>query len=633
MDGRQVQQELGGTIVVADTRLGTREVRVERGPAGEIFLQHPEPLRPYPQRLTERLEKWAREAPDRVFLAERHEDGWETIGFGDALARIEAIGQSLLDRGLDGTTPVMTLATNCIDHALVALACIHVGIPSAPVSVSYARLSSDFERMAHAVDTIRPAALYTHDAELFGPSIMATVPDSVEIIASRGTMTGRPVTPLDDLKAATPGPAMAAARDAVTGDTVARLIFTSGSSSAPKAVINTHRMLAANQQMHAQVWCYLEDTPPVLVDWAPWNHTAGANVALGVALYFGGSLYIDDGRATPTEIVRTAENIAEIRPTAYFGVPVVYQLLAPLLKSDPRLREGFFGRLQMMMYAGGSIADGAWADLRAMMVETRGAPVYTTAGYGASELAPSLFLCAWDTGRPGIVGLPVPGVQVKLTPVGDKLEVRAKGPSITPGYWRNEDATRKAFDADGWYCTGDAVRFVDAERPLEGLVYDGRLSENFKLATGTWVSVAPLRAQAVIAFEPYITDAVIVGHGEGEIGLVLFPVLEACRTIPGCEDAVDLAELVGRRAFRDVMQQRLEALCERGNSTTTRVTRALLVDEEPSGIEITDKRTLSFNAVMRKRAADIAALHAGAEGAHFLYASAARLPQPAAARA
>ena len=606
------------------SRLGTRGVTVKTGARGEILLSHPEPLEPYPDRFTARLEKWARDAPDRVFLAEREGDGWRTIGFAEALARIESIGQALLERGLSAATPVMTLSINTIDHALMALACLHVGIPSAPVSLGYATLSTDYERLAHAVDKLKPALVFTNNAGLFATALTATLPDDIEIVATTGTIPGRKVTPMADLTGVSAGAAIKAARDAVTGDTVARLIFTSGSSSLPKAVINTHRMLASNQQMHAQVWRFLEDTPPVLADWAPWNHTAGANVALGVAIYFGGSLYIDDGRATPSEIQRTLHNLAEVRPTVFFGVPVVYQLLTPLLKADPRLRDGFFARLQMLFYAGGTIADSVWNDLRSMMVESRGGHVYTTGGYGATEMSPSLLLCSWDAGRPGIVGLPVPGVAVKLTPVGDKLEVRVKGPSVTPGYWRNEEATRNAFDEDGWYCTGDAVRFDDPERPLEGLVYDGRLSENFKLATGTWVSVAPLRAQAVKYFQPLVGDVVLVGHGENEIGLVLFPILTACRQLQGCEDVADLADLVAQPAFRREMQARLEELSQKGNSSTTRITRAVVIPEEPSGIEITDKKTLSFNAVMRRREADIAGLYAGDGGERFLYSSFAK---------
>jgi len=593
---------------------------IEVSSGGETILRNPEPLGPYPTRFTERLEKWAAEAPDRVFLAERDGSGWRTITYREALAKVESIGQALLERGYDAHTPIMTLSINSIDHALVALACMHVGIPSAPVSIGYVTLSADFDRFTHALERVGPAALYTHDASAFAAALKAVVPESVEIIATRGHLEGRRVTPLAELASRTPGEEMARARDAVIGDTVARLIFTSGSSSLPKAVINTHRMLSANQQMHAQVWRFLEDTPPVLADWAPWNHTAGANVALGVTVYFGGTLFIDDGRATPKEIRRTVQNAAEARPTIFFGVPLVYQLMAPILKSAPALRRGFFERLQMLFYAGGLIPDGVWNDLRSMMVEIRGEPVYTCGGYGATEMAPSLLLTSWDAGRPGIVGLPVPGVQVKLTPVGGKLEVRVKGPSVTPGYWRNEEATRAAFDEDGWYCTGDAVRFADPENPLEGLVYDVRLSENFKLTTGTWVAVAPLRREAVKHLEPLIGDAVVVGHGENEIGLVLFPILDAGRQLPGCEDAADLPTLLERPAFREAFQSRLDRLCAVGTSATTRITRALLIPETPSGIEITDKNTLSFSGVIQKRQAEIRALYANTIGKQFFYA-------------
>lgn len=605
--------------------LGTRDVLIEQRPTGEIVLRNPDPLGPYPARFTERLEKWAKEAPERVFLGERAGAGWRTVTFAEALGTVEAIGQALVNRGLDSEKPLMILAANSIDHALVALACMHVGVPSAPISLGYATLSTDFERLAYAVEKVGPAAVFTNDANQFETALTAVLPAGIEIIATSGSISGRTVTPLAELKATVAGPGMAAARDAVTADTPARLIFTSGSSSLPKAVINTHGMLASNQQMHAQVWRFLQETPPVMADWAPWNHTAGANVALGAAVYFGGSLYIDDGRATPTEIARTVENAAEIRPTVYFGVPLVYQLIAPILRADSALREGFFGRLQMLFYAGGMIADGVWDDLRSMMVETRGDYIYTCGGYGATEMSPSVLLSSWDAGRPGIVGLPVPGIALKLTPVGDKLEVRVKGPSVTPGYWRSEEATAKAYDDEGWYCTGDAVRFVDPERPLEGMLYDGRLSENFKLSTGTWVAVANLRALAVKHLEPLVGDAVVVGQGESEIGLVLFPILEAGRRIAGCEDAENLPELLAMPGFQDEIRRRLEALSMTGSSATTRVTRAVLVAEPPSGVEITDKNTLSFNAVMKRRDADIRALYEGEGGDRFLYSRAARL--------
>ncbi|MBO9603738.1 MAG: feruloyl-CoA synthase [Novosphingobium sp.] len=605
--------------------LGARDVLVDRSPGGEILLRNPDPLKPYPARFTERMEHWADEAPDRVFLGERAGAGWRTVTFREALGAIEAIGQALVERGMDGSKPLMILAANSIDHALVALACMHVGIPSAPISLGYATLSTDFERLAYAVEKVGPAAVFTNNAGQFATALTAVLPADIEIIAGSGTIPGRTVTPLSELKATVPGPEMAAARDAVTADTPARLIFTSGSSSLPKAVINTHGMLASNQQMHAQVWRFMEETPPVMADWAPWNHTAGANVALGAAVYFGGSLYIDDGRATPAEIRRTVENAAEIRPTVYFGVPLVYQLIAPILRENPALREGFFGRLQMLFYAGGMIAEGVWDDLRSMMVETRGDHIYTCGGYGATEMSPSVLLSSWDAGRPGIVGLPVPGITLKLTPVGEKLEVRVKGPSVTPGYWRSEEATAKAYDEEGWYCTGDAVRFVDPERPLEGMLYDGRLSENFKLSTGTWVAVANLRAQAVKHLEPLVGDTVVVGQGESEIGLVLFPILEAGRKLPGCEDAENLPELLARPPFREEMRRRLEALSQTGTSATTRVTRAVLIAEPPSGVEITDKNTLSFNAVMNRRNADIRALYAGETGDRFLYSQSANI--------
>lgn len=605
-------------------RPGGRDLQIERRPSGEIILQNAEPLENYPERFTAMLEHWATLDPDRPYLAERDGQDWNRLSYAQVLARVESVGQALLDRGLGAETPILILSANSLDYALMALAAMHVGVPYSPVSTGYALLTTDYARLEHAWRTLGPGLVFTNDADVFGAALDATVPAGIEIVATRGTIPGRSVTPMQDLLATPVTPDVAAAKARVTADTVAKILFTSGSSSMPKGVINTNRMISANQRMHGQAWRFLDETPPVILDWAPWNHTLGANTVFGLPLFFGGTLYIDDGKPTPDGIARMAENIADVRPTVFFGVPVVYQLLLPLLARDAALRHGFFARLQMIFYAGANLPRPAWEELQRLIAAECETPPLVTAALGATETAPTLLTCSWNAGKQGILGLPVAGVTLKLTPFGDLYEVRVKGPSITPGYWRDPSATAKAYDADGWYCMGDAVRFDDPAHPEMGLVYDGRLSENFKLATGTWVVVAPLRSSAIEAFAPLVADVVITGHSETEVGLVIFPILKACRDLPGCENAETHDDLLALPAFRAAIQQRLDALNRQGNSSTTRVTRISVISADPTGIELTDKKTLSFAAVLNSRKAEVAALYRGETGPQFFYAQSGR---------
>lgn len=602
-------------------RLGTRDLVIEHRPSGEIILQNAEPLEKYPDRFTAMLEHWAAIDPDRLYLAERNGQGWNRLSYAQVLAQVEAVAQALLNRGLGAETPVMILSGNSLDHAVVALAAMHVGVPYAPVSTGYALLSTDYARLEHAWRTLSPGLVFTNDASVFGTALAAVVPADIEIVASRGQIPGRHITPMRDLLGTPVTPDVASAAMRVTADTVAKILFTSGSSSMPKGVINTNRMISANQRMQGQAWRFLEDTPPIILDWAPWNHTLGANGVFGLPLFFGGTLYIDDGKPTPEGINRMAENIAEVGPTVFFGVPVVYQLLLPVLARNPALRRGFFERLQMIFYAGATLPLPTWSELQRQIASECETPPFVTSALGATETAPTLLTCTWNAGKPGVLGLPMPGVTVKLAPRGEQFEIRVKGPSITTGYWRNTEATAKAYDAEGWFCMGDAVRFDDPTRPEQGLVYDGRLSENFKLATGTWVIVAPLRTKAVGLFSPLVADVVITGHGQSEVGLVLFPILEACRELLGCEEAETHADLLDLPAFHEAIQSRLETLNRDGNSSTTRVTRAVVIEQEPSSIEFTDKKTLSFASVLAVRKAEIEALYRYEKGNRFYYAN------------
>ncbi|MCR8547585.1 feruloyl-CoA synthase [Salipiger sp. P9] len=601
-------------------RLGERKYSIEYGENGEILLGKDEPLRPYPDRFTEALERWAWLGPDRVFLAERDGEGWRTVSYSEALARIERIGQALLQRpDLGPDRPIMILSPSTIDNALLGLAALHVGLPYSPVSLGYVTLSSDYARLQHAFDILNPGMVYVSDASRFSEALMAVVPERVEIVAGAGALPDRDVTPYAALLADEPGDAVTRAKASVTGDTVGKILFSSGSSANPKGVINTHRMLCSNARMHGQVWRFLQDRPPVTLDWAPWSHTLGSNMVMGIAMFHGGAIYIDDGSPTPEGIKRTVENLISVEPNFFLAVPGIYQLLLPHLREDAALRAAFFGRMQVFFYAGASLPEKVYADLRDLVHREMGRAIFTTSGFGATETAPTTITCTWDPGKSGILGLPMPGTQVKLVPNEGRYELRVKGPNVTPGYWRNPEATKNAFDADGWYCMGDSVQFANKDDPMEGLVFEGRLSENFKLVSGTWVAVAPLRAHATEMLAPVVNDVVVTGEGRDELGLVLFPILEQCRKLPGCEGAAGIADLLRLPPFRKFLQDRLDALIAEGSGSSTRLTRAVVIDEDPSGMELTDKKTLSFAAVLKRRCDKIRALHDGEEGPEYFY--------------
>ena len=585
----------------------TRQVKLGRPPMdfvhrkdGAMLVTSPQPLGPYPTRLTERLEHWATTAPDRIFLAQRDEhDAWRSVTYARALPMVRAIGQALLDRGLSAERPVVILSGNDIEHALLAVACLHVGVPVAPVSVPYSTVSKDFARLRHIVEHTTPGLVFAADAGPFAPAIAGVVPDDVEIVLTRGTLAERSSTSFAALLATSATSAVDAAAARIKPDDLAKLLFTSGSTGVPKAVINTHRMLCSNQQMILEAMSFMADTPPVIVDWLPWNHTFGGNHNLGLILYNGGSFYIDDGAPTSAGIARTVRNLREIAPTVYFNVPKGYEELVAYLKREPDLCRVFFSRLELMFYAGAGLAQHVWDDLNALAVATCGEKVVMLTGLGSTETAPFALVCRSDVTGSGIVGLPVPGVSLKLIPNGDKLEALVRGPNVTPGYWRDPVQSAAAFDEEGYYRFGDALAFVDPATPDKGFMFDGRISEDFKLATGTWVNVGPLCARAVAAMAPYARAVVVAGHDRDFIAILVVPDPAACRDL----DAA---------ALHKALQPLLTKLATNGTGSSTRVQRAMILDA-PLSIdagEITDKGSLNQRAVLKSRAQMIADLYA-----------------------
>jgi feruloyl-CoA synthase len=562
---------MSGGAPLRKVPLGADDVAVVRRDDGVVFLRTPHALGPYPRNLTERLERWARETPERILAAQRDPaGGWRTLSYADAHARARRVGQALLQRGLSAERPLAILSENSLEHLLLLLGALHVGVPCAPVSPAYSLLSGDHARLRHVMQLATPGLVYARDEERFAKAVDAAVPKGTEVVY--GTIPeAEPGARVDEAHART-GP-----------DTIAKLLFTSGSTAQPKAVINTQRMLCSTQQMLAQALPYLAEVPPVLVDWLPWHHTAGGNHNIGIALYHGGTLYIDEGRPLPGLIERTVRNLREVGPTIYCNVPRGYEALLPHLRGDETLRRTFFGRLGLMQYAAAVLPQTVWKAYEQLALATCGERILWITGYGATETAPFAMSTNRGAARAGTVGLPVDGVEMKLAPVNDKLEARFRGPSITPGYWRQPELTRAAFDEEGYYRTGDALRFLDPENPARGLEFDGRIAEDFKLSTGTWVSVGPLRAQVIAAGDPWVQDAVIAGHDRDEVCALVVP-------RPGTRDQ-DLQGL-------------LDALAARSTGSSNRIARAMLLTGplQIDAGEITDKGSVNQRAVLKCRA-------------------------------
>jgi feruloyl-CoA synthase len=594
--------------------LGAADVTVSRRDDGSFLLRSPHALGSYPRCLTERLVHWASAAPERSFIAQRDERGaWRTLSYAQTLARTRAIGQALLDRGLSAERPLVILSDNDIEHALLALAAMHVGIPYAPVSSAYSLVSTDHAKLKHVIGLLTPGLVFAASGERFARAIWAAVPAGTELVATQEPVPGRETRLLRELEATPASDAVERAHAALGPDTIAKFLLTSGSTAQPKAVINTQRMLCANQQMLAQALPALGEPPPVLVDWLPWNHTAGSNHNFGIVLYNGGTLYIDDGKPLPGLIERTVRNLREVGPTIYFNVPRGYEALLPYLRDDAALRKTFFSRLGLLQYAAAVLPQPIWKAYEQLAIETCGERILWITGYGATETAPFALSTNRGAARAGMVGLPVDGLEMKLVPAGDKLEARFRGPSITPGYWRQDDLTRAALDEEGYYRTGDAMRFVDPADPRQGLEFDGRTTEDFKLTTGTWVSVGSLRAKINASGSPYVQDSVITGHDRDALGALLFPNLEACRRLcPDLAHDAPACEVLAHAAVRARFRQLLDDLAREATGSSNRIARAMLLETPPSldASEITDKGSINQRAVLKARAALLEELYA-----------------------
>jgi feruloyl-CoA synthase len=601
---------------------------------GTVRLFSREPLGWYSARLSDVLQQWAEAAPERTFMARRtsaaassadtpgQRGDWQRVSYSDMLQRARHLGQALLDAGLSAERPLAILSENDLDHASLMMAATWVGVPYISVSTAYSLVSTDYAKLRHILGTTTPGMVYAAHAG-HARAIAAVVNTDVQVVFGDdartqeivATLGQRPWRRIHELMAAEPGPAVDAAHDATSPDTIVKFLFTSGSTKQPKGVIQTNRMLCANQQMLRQCIAFLADEPPVLVDWLPWSHTFGGNHNVGIALYNGGTLYIDDGKPTPTGITETIRNLKEISPTVYFNVPKGLEEIAKAMDHDTALRDSLFAKVQAFMFAAAELSQAVWDKLDEHGVAACGERVRILSSLGMTETAPSCLFVVGTHARSGYIGLPCPGVDVKLVPVDGKLEVRFRGPNVMPGYWRDAAQTSAAFDDEGFYCTGDAVRFVDEHDLSMGLMFDGRIAEDFKLSTGTFVNVGPLRARIILDGHPCVQDAVLTGLNRDELGALIFPRLADCATLSGLPAGSDPVEVIHHPKVRTFFQDLADRLHVQGTGSANRIERLHVLVEPPSVVhgEITDKNSINVRAVLHHRASLVEALYQGSD--------------------
>ena len=603
-------------------RFGVTRVTLKDGVPGTHYLKADQDLQAFPDRLTDRLQHWAQNKPTQTLFARRVKlaDGslgdWRHVTYAEAWNTARNIAQGLINRGLNAERPVVILSENSLEHALLALGCMVAGVPFVPTSPPYSLISQDYDKLKHVLRTVTPGLVFASDAR-YAKAIAATVASDMEIVMNEGAVEGKQVTTFDAL-CSTPATAQVDAAIAATGpDTLVKFLFTSGSTKLPKAVINTQRLWCANQQQMAQSMPILAEAPLVLVDWLPWNHTFGGNHNFGMVVFHGGTMYIDDGKPTPALMHETLRNLREIAPTVYFNVPTGFEAIANAMKTDDMLRKTLLSRVQMFFYAGAALAQPIWDSLYESQEREVGERIVMGTGLGMTESGPFGIFVTNPYVNAGDLGVPTPGLELKLVDMGGKTEVRYRGPNITPGYWRNAEETKGAFDDEGFFCTGDAVKWIDETDVHLGLKFDGRIAEDFKLATGTFVSVGPLRGKIIAAGAPYIQDVVLTGINLKEVGAMVFPT-PAVRALSGMPTDAPLADVLGSAPVLAYFQNVINELAKTATGSANRIARMCLLSEPPTidKGEITDKGSINQRAVLSHRADTVAALHE--ERLHFI---------------
>jgi feruloyl-CoA synthase len=584
---------------------------------GTLVMHSRRTLDPFDPNLARLFRRAVERHPGRLYLAERAPDGsWAAVTYQTARRQVDAVAQALLDRGLADARPVMILSGNAIEHALLMLACFTAAIPIAPVSVAYSLQSRDYAQLRHIAQLLTPGLVYVADTELFAAALGALDGSQWEVVAGRNGANLKNVTPFATLAQTRPTAAIDDAVHAIGADTIAKFLFTSGSTGVPKAVINTHGMLASNQQALAQIWPFLEEDDLVLVDWLPWNHTFGGNNNFNLILRQAGTLYIDGGKPTPALIAESVRNLAAVSPTVYYNVPAGYAALLPFLESDSALARSFFARLRVIFYAAAALPQNLWDRLETLATRVTGCRVPMTSAWGATETAPMAAAAHFMVEHAGVMGVPVPGTVLKLVPNGAKLEVRVRGPNVTPGYWRRPDLTRECFDQEGYYRIGDAVRLLDPADPAKGLVFDGRIAEDFKLMSGTWVHVGALRVGVVSACAPVIADVLVAGENRAGVGLLVWLNPGGRAQSTAGNDQLSPGEWGRDPQLREQLRRALENWNAAHPGASQRVARLLLLEGGPSidAGEITDKGYINQRRALEHRVTEVERLFADPPG-------------------
>ena len=585
------------------------DLKWEKREDGSWLIWRGDDIADHPDRMTDMIDHWASETPDAIWMAERDGDTWRTVTYGELQTTSRRIGQWLLDHDLSVDRPLMILSENTLEHAIIALAAQYVGVPSAAISPAYSLVASDYQKLSGIADQITPGAVFAQNAEPFEDAILKALPADILVITTSGTVEGRNTTLFENAQTE-PTDAVATAHEATGPDSVVKFLFTSGTTGTPKAVIQTNRMLTSNQEIVADCYSYLRGEKPVVCNWLPWSHTAAGNKVFNMVLYNGGTYYIDHGKPTPGGMAETIRNLREISPNWHLTVPAGFEALAKAMDTDDELRESFFKNLKHMMYAGAGLAQHTWTHLEELAERTVGHKVMMSTGLGSTETAPFCLYCTDPQPGPGNVGIPSQAVVMKLVPVEGKLEVRIKSPGVTPGYWRNPEMTAEAFDEEGFYMLGDALRFAEEGNPWKGFFFDGRIAENFKLQTGTWVAVGALRAKLVDQMGGLASDAVIAGENEERLTALLVPNYGRLASVaaPGTPET----EILDDPAVREAVAEKLAEHGKTAGGSSGRVTAVMLM-KEPLDLdkgEVTDKGSVNQRAVLRHRADLVKRLYA-----------------------
>src|SRR6478672_1888211 len=595
-----------------------RDIGVERRSDGVVVLKSRIALQAYEKHIPASLAKWAKEAPERIWLAQRAgtDRQWRRLSYGEAKRIADGLTQGLLDLKIESGRPVAILSGNSIEHALMTQAAMQARLPAAPVSPAYSLMSQDHLKLKYLFALIKPAVVMVQDGPTFEKALNALDLSGVTVVHVARPCEGIKSVAMADLAATPVTKDVEQSIAKITPDTVGKLLFTSGSTGMPKAVINTQEMMCANAAMMMQVRPRDPGGPiSTMLDWMPWNHTMGGNAAFNPILVDGGTLYIDDGRPLPGQLEETIRNLREVSPTHYSNVPAGYAALAAVMEKDDALCRSFFKNLSIMAYGGARLPDDLYDRMQALAVKTTGERIVFYTGWGSTETAPTSTGTYWDTERVGLIGLPFPGVELKMVPVGAKYELRLRGINVTPGYFGQPELTAKAFDEEGFYCIGDAGVFVDPEDPLKGIIFAGRVVEDFKLTTGTFVHVGSLRTDAIAAATPVVHDALVAGQDREFIALLAWPNLHACRQITGNSDAT-FEDAIRHPEVIACLKRGLEAHNASCTGSSMRIARAMLMAEPPSidGNELTDKGYINQRAGLERRAVLVEKLYADKPG-------------------